>query len=361
MVILKRFVLILILLSFGCTNTLHYTVDQNNLGAKIEHANTVVNEYFNDQHLPGMAVSIFMGDAVIWSKGFGYADVAQKFPVDPSTTKFRIGSVSKTLTAAALGDLYEKGILDFDAIVQNYVPDFPVKEYPITVRQVAGHIAGIRHFRGNEFMNTKPHSTIEECLAIFQNEPLLFKPGKYFNYSSYGWILMSAVVEGVSGKEFLGYMKQHVFDPLEMHDTVPEWSNKDIPNLTRFYEGDGYEIAPYVDNSYHWAAGGFVSTTEDLVRFGAAYLNYDFQSEETQQELMTPLTLENGESTNFGIGWITLEHNNQIWVGHAGSHKGGRTMFMINKEHRMVIAFAINRSYVGFDDLHWKLADIFLD
>ncbi len=210
-------------------------------------------------------------------------------------------------------------------------------------------------------MSTKLYSTIEERLTIFQDDPLLFKPGKYFNYSSYGWILISAVVEGASEEEFLVYMKQHVFDPLEMDNTVPEWSNKDILNLTRFYEGDGYEIAPYVDNSYEWAAGGFVSTTDDLVRFGAAYLDYDFQSEETQRELMTPLTLENGESTNFGIGWITWEHNDQIWVGHTGGHVGGRTMFMINKEHRMVIAFTINRSYVGFDDLHWKLADIFLD
>jgi CubicO group peptidase (beta-lactamase class C family) len=76
---------------------------------------------------------------------------------------------------------------------------------------------------------------------------------------------------------------------------------------------------------------------------------------------MTPLSLENGESTNFGIGWITWEHNDQIWVGHTGRHVGGRTMFMINKEHRMVIAFTINRTFVGFNDLHWKLADIFLD
>lgn len=329
---------------------------------KINEANTLVNTFVESKNLPGMAVSIYLGDAMIWSKGFGYADIENQIPVDPSLTKFRIGSVSKTLTAAAMGDLMVKDRLDPDTIVQTYVPDFPKKEYEITVRQVAGHTAGIRHYRGIEFMSSKLFKTIDEGLAIFEDDPLLFEPGTQYSYSSYGWNLISAVIEGASEEDFLGYMKQYVFDLLEMNNTVPEWTNQEIPNLTTFYvpDGDGNSVAPYVDNSYKWAGGGFVGTTEDLIKFGKAYLNFDYQPERVHKDLMTPLTLSDGESTNYGMGWRTWIHNGNTWVGHSGGSVGGSTMFLINKEHQMVIAYTINRSSVGFDDLHWKLADIFL-
>ncbi len=338
-------------------------VSAQGLQSKITEAEAIVRAFVENQNLPGMAVSVYLADEMIWSEGFGFANIDDEIPVDPSKTKFRIGSVSKTLTAAALGVLMEQDMLDPDTIVQTYVPHFPEKEYPITVRQVAGHIAGIRHYRGLEFMSTTMYATVDEGLTIFQDDPLLFEPGTLYSYSSYGWNLISAIVEGASEEDFLGYMKQHVFDPLEMNNTVPEWSNKEIPNLTSFYVplSGGNQQAPFVDNSYKWAGGGFVGTTEDLIRFGAAYLGSEYQSQETHEELMTPLTLQNGESTNYGMGWRTWSHENEKWIGHSGGSVGGSTMFLINKEHRMVIAYTINRSSVDFDGLHWALADIFLD
>lgn len=310
-----------------------------------------------------MSVSIFYEDTMVFSKGYGFADIESKTIVDPALTKFRIGSVSKTLTAAALGTLMDKDMLDPDTIIQTYVPHFPEKEYPITVRQVSGHIAGIRHYRGIEFMSSRLYETVDEGLTIFQDDPLLFEPGTQYSYSSYGWNLISAVVEGASEEEFLGYMKQYVFDPLGMVNTVPEWSNREIPHLTSFYvpDGDDNEIAPFVDNSYKWAGGGFVGTTDDLIRFGVAHLDYDFIGEESQSELMFPLELTNGESTNYGMGWRLWEHNGNFWVGHSGGSVGGSTMFMMNKQHRMIIAYTINRSSVGFDGLHFRLADIFIE
>jgi serine beta-lactamase-like protein LACTB len=329
---------------------------------KISQADSIVQAFYVNGQIPGMSVSVFMGDEVVWSKGYGFADLESQQPVDPALTKFRIGSVSKTVTAAALGRLIEEGKIDPDATVQTYVPDFPEKEWPITVRQVAGHTAGIRHYRGDEFMSNKLYATVDEGLAIFEDDPLLFEPGTQYSYSSYGWNLISAVIEGAAGEDFLPYMQREVFDALGMKNTVPEWSNRDIENLTSFYVPGplGIMPAPFVDNSYKWAGGGFVGTTEDLIRFGEAFLDYKYIDEETQQELMFPLELTNGESTNYGMGWRLLEHNGTYWVGHSGGSVGGSTMFILNKEHRIVIAYTINRSNVGFDALHFKLADVFL-
>ncbi len=330
------------------------------ISEKIEKTDSLVTAYFESKNHPGMAISIYLGDGMIFSKGYGYADVKEQTPVNPPTSRFRIGSVSKTLTSVGMGVLMQEGKLDPDEIIQTYVPHFPEKEYPITVRQVAGHIAGIRHYIGSEFMSRKLYRTVDEGLTIFQDDPLLFEPGTQYSYSSYGWNLISAVVEGASGENFLPFMKEEVFDPLGMNNTVPEWSNQDIPNLVSFYEQDNSK-ADFVDNSYKWAGGGFVGTTEDLIRFGVGMMDYEFLNEEVQEELMFPLETSDGNSTNYGMGWSLMQHNGEYWTGHSGGSVGGSTMFLMNKKHKMIIVYTINRSSAGFENLHFKIADIFLD
>ncbi len=336
-----------------------YAQDYSDL---IQKADSVVQVYFNENSLPGMSVSIFTGDDIIFSKGYGFADIENKIPVDPSKSKFRVGSVSKTFTATGLGLLIQQNKVDPEATIQTYVSGFPDKKWPITVKQVSGHIAGIRHYRGDEFMSDKKYETIDEGLEIFEDDPLLFEPGTQYQYSSYGWNLISAVIEGASGQDFLPYMKTEVFEPLGMNNTEADWADKEITNRVKFYiwRSGQNEEAPYVDNSYKWAGGGFVGTTEDMIRFGEAHFDYDFLDEETQELMMTPQQLSNGESTNYGMGWSYLNHRNTHWIGHSGGSVGGSTMFLINKKHNMIIAYAINRSGVSFNDLHFKIADIFI-
>lgn len=329
----------------------------------IEKADSLVQSFADGKSVPGMSVSVFIGENMIWSRGYGFSDVEGQIPVNPSLTKFRIGSVSKTLTSVGMGLLMQEEKINPDKLIQAYVPEFPEKQYPITVKQVAGHIAGIRHYEGGEFMSRKLYPTINSGLEIFKDDPLLFEPGTEYSYSSYGWNLISAVIEGASEEEFLPFMDEKVFQPLGMNNTVPEWSNKEIPNLTKFYISGaiGNTEASFVDNSYKWAGGGFVGTTEDLIRFGKELLDYDFLNEETQEQLMFPQETTDGSSTNYGMGWRSWINNNRYWVGHSGGSVGGSTMFLMNKQHRIIIAYTINKSNVGFDSLHFKIADIFLN
>ena len=210
--------------------------------------------------IPGVQVAVAINGTLVWSEGFGYADAARRRPVTRAT-QFRIGSVSKPLTAATVALLYEQGKLDLDAPVQRYVPTFPDKGYPITTRQLAGHLAGIRHYRDREFFQTRHFATVRDGLAIFQDDSLLFPPGTRFSYSSYGWNLVSAVVEGAAGQDFLSYISARVFRPLGLTHTAPDRSDSLIPERTQFYDPDSngaYHVAPTVDNSYKWARGGFV-------------------------------------------------------------------------------------------------------
>ncbi|PYP40360.1 MAG: hypothetical protein DMD48_03810 [Gemmatimonadetes bacterium] len=303
-------------------------------------------------NIPGFALAVAVDGKLVWSEAFGYADLDAKRPAT-TATQFRIGSVSKPLTADAVAQLYEAGKLDLDAPVQRYVATFPDKGAPITTRLLGGHLAGIRHYQGNEFLLNQRFPTVTAGLAIFQNDPLVAPPGTRYSYSTYGFDLISAVVEGASGEQFLAYMSRHVFRPLGMTSTAPDKNDSLIPNRTRFYQRTGsgqFVPAPAVDNSYKWAGGGFLSTAEDLVRFGSAHLSPGYLKAATLELLFTPQHTTSGEATPYGIGWFvatdTLAHRTAY---HGGSSVGGTTMFGIDRDSRVVIALVTNLSDARID------------
>jgi serine beta-lactamase-like protein LACTB len=302
--------------------------------------------------IPGFAIAVAVDGKLVWSEAFGYADLEAKRLATPAT-QFRIGSVSKPLTADAVAQLYESGKLDLDAPIQRYVPSFPDKKATITTRQLGGHLAGIRHYKGDEFVLNQRFPTVTAGLAIFQNDALVAPPGTRYSYSSYGFNLISAVVEGAAKQDFLAYMSRHVFKPLGMTSTAPDKNDSLIVNRTRFYErtADGRFVpAPLVDNSYKWAGGGFLSTAEDLARFGSAYLSPGHLKAATLELLFTPQRTRSGEVTRYGIGWfIETDRLDHRYVWHGGGSAGGTTLFGVDRGSRVVFALVTNLSNAGLE------------
>ena len=311
----------------------------------IERARALLDERIGE--LPGLSVAVGLDGAIVWSQGFGWADIEQRIPVRPSS-KFRVGSVAKPMTAALLALVLQDGKLDLDAPVQRYVPSFPEKSAPVTTRQLAGHVAGIRHYRGDEFFSSRYYGTVLEGLEIFQDDDLLFEPGTDYHYSSYGWNLVSAVIEGATNVSYLRQMDERVFEPLGMEDTVPDENRLIVLDRVRPYvrnEDGRFENAPYVDNSYKWAGGGFVSTAEDLVRFGFAHLEPGFLEAKTLELLHTSQKTRNGEETGYGIGWRSwTDEGGRAVVGHGGGSVGGTTRLAVYPEHGLVVALITNLS-----------------
>ena len=301
--------------------------------------------------IPGLALAVAVDGKVMYSESFGYADLEERVPVWP-TTKFRIGSISKPLTATALMQLVEAGKLDLDAPVQKYVPSFPDKGAPITVRMVAGHLGGIRHYRGDEMNIQRHYDNVLEGLKIFEDDPLVSPPGTKFNYSSYGFNLLSAVIESASGEPFLKYMQEHVFTPMGLVHTVADQNTQIIEQRSRFYElaKDGHqENAPYVDNSYKWAGGGFLSTAEDLVRFGSTILQGGFLKAETLQTMFTAQKTNSGEVVDYGIGWVIHKsQSGKLVYGHSGGSVGGTSQLILYPETHIVVALVTNLSDKGW-------------
>jgi CubicO group peptidase (beta-lactamase class C family) len=159
--------------------------------------------------------------------------------------------------------------LDLDAPIRRYVPDFPEKGRVITTRQLLGHLGGLRDYSAAESgqLDRDVYHSVAESLKRFKDDPLAATPGTKWVYSPYGYVLVSAAIEGATGKNFLSFMHDSVFLRLGMHDTTADESDRIIPNRARWYTvaADGsYRNTPYEDLSYKWAAGGFLSTARTL-------------------------------------------------------------------------------------------------
>jgi len=315
--------------------------------APIARARAFIRDTMAALGAPGASVTVMRHGKVIWSEGFGFADLEQGVAVTP-LTRFRVGSVSKALTSVAVGALVESGRLDLDAPVQRYVPSFPRKRWPITSRQLGGHLAGIRHYRGEgELVVHRKYPDVVSALDIFAGDSLLFEPGTKFSYSSYGFNLLSAVVEAAAGEPYLAFMQRRVFDAAELRHTVADQVDSIVPNRARWYtrgsNGGGIVNAPATDNSYKWAGGGFLSTTEDLVHFGDALLHGRLLQPSTVTLLWTSQRSSDGKDTRYGIGWfIDRDDAGRTVVSHSGGSVGGTAMLMIYPDQDLVIAVLVN-------------------
>jgi CubicO group peptidase (beta-lactamase class C family) len=324
----------------------------------------IAEQFLETSGVSGLAITVGTAEQILWSQGFGYADLEQDVPIDPVRTRFRVGSTAKSMTAVAIGQLYEDGRLDLDAPIQTYVPAFPQKAGTITTRLLAGHLAGIRHYANNaEFVSAVPYDSVSEALAIFADDPLLFPPGSEFGYSTYGYNLISAVVEGAAGENFLDYMSKNVFGPAGMDSTVPDRVYPLIPHRSRYYwmrDGDIVN-APWVDNSNKWAGGGFLSTSEDLVRFGQAHLSDTLLNRQTIEMLWTSQRTSAGKKTGYGMGWFVAKDNaNRKIIRHAGGSIGGTTELRIYPDQDLIVVVIANTAPANVRPLATDIAKHFL-
>ena len=300
----------------------------------VEGARRAVRVGISEQNLPGLSVAVGVGDELVWAEGFGWANLDGKVPVSPATG-FRIGTASTVLTSAAVGLLLEQDRLQLDAPIQTYVAEFPNKPWPVTVRQLLGHVSGLGNDGGDEGPLYGTHcERPAEALDAFADSSLRFEPGTDYRFSSYGWIVVSAAVEAAAGQSFLRVMRERVFEPLGMRDTRPDFADESparraTPYFPRYSADPRYGPDPMrpVDYSCYAGASVFVSTPSDLVRFGLAISNGRLLRPETVRLLQTSLRLPSGKETGYGLGWdletITLAGRPTDVVGHDGDSLGG--------------------------------------
>lgn len=320
-----------------------------------------LNVYMMWDKVPGISVG-FLKDGVVWIEGFGYSDLENLVPAKPESA-YRLASITKTITAMAVLQLMEKGKIDLDAEVQRYVPYFPRKKWPITVRQLLGHIGGISHYKNYDLEgHIKIHKDTEEAIAIFQDFPLVAEPGTRYNYSSYGYNLLGAVIEGASGQPYGDYIKQHIFEPLGMRDSRLDDPADIIPNRVRGYRLVNGQLknSEYVDISSRFAGGGTRSTVVDLLKYAIGILDRKLLQAETYRQMFTPMILKNAKYTTYGMGWNVRPMNGHFCIQHGGSQAETKTFLLIFPTERFVVAIASNLESFDRSFYATRLAELVL-
>jgi serine beta-lactamase-like protein LACTB, mitochondrial len=323
---------------------------------RIENA---VSKFMASTHVPGVSVAVVENGEYEWSSGFGLADAENNAPASEHTL-FRLASISKSLTATAAMVLWERGKLDLDAPVQKYCPAFPQKPWPITTRQVMGHLAGIRHYKSGsqddlEVGNTKHFDNpIQAGLDFFKNDALLSEPGKRFHYSTQGYTLVGCVIEGASGAKYVDFMRQNIFVPAHMDQTQVDDRFAIIPYRTRFYqktESGTVRNADFLDSSYKIPGGGWLSSSEDMARFEVAILNDKLLKRATRDPMWTPLKPSDGSKDSYGLGWGVSDQVGVMAVGHNGGQQGTSTAFLIAPAQRDGVVVLTNMEGTNPSDL----------
>ena len=298
---------------------------------------------------PGLSLTVAAGGKIVWSVSCGYADVRSRRPVT-AHTRFRIGSVSKPLTATALADYAESGRVDLDTRIDRYV-DFPSRGGAITLRRLAGHLAGIRHYESRgEAVNRRHFASVTASLALFAGDPLVADPGTRFSYSSYGYDVIGAGLERVSGRGFASLMREVVLAPAHMRETTLA----SAPRAARatFYEVEGsggVRVSPPIDLSDRLPAGGFLSTADDLARFGVALTDGTLVAKETAAMMFTSQRTTAGDETGYGLGFEVHPSPVGLFVGHTGAVAGGTAALLIHVPTRTVLALTTNLGYATAD------------
>jgi len=322
---------------------------------QMETANKLMEEAMKKDYLPSLSVAVMKEDKVVFAKALGYADLENNVAATTESV-YRIGSISKSITAVLIMALQEKGKLNINSQVQLYCADFPEKEFPITVKQLLCHQGGIRNYKSNlEDRSTIHYASSQEAIRIFKNDSLIVKPGTEYKYSTFGYTLLGCAIEGVVHDSYENALKQYVLNPSGMVQTTLDDFIKVIPHRVHQYwrgENNTWINTVTVDLSNKYPGGGILSTPIELTRFGNTLLEGKLINLNSLEALWESQKNSNGVSTNYGLGWRVSEDQNEVF--HGGSSTGGESYLYIQRDKKIVVAFMTNSD--GWSKPRHKLA-----
>ena len=327
----------------------------------------IIDNYYStlkEKGYPGIAVLVAQDGKVQYKKGFGYADIKDKVVVTPDT-KFRIGSVTKQFTGAAILKLQENNLLSVNDKLSKFIPDFPRGD-EVTIHELLTHTSGIHSYTGKPDFLEKVIKTIspDSLIAFFKNDPYDFNPGDRFLYNNSGYFLLGYIISKVSGKTYDAYLKETFFDPLGMRNTGVHYAGIKLDHEAKGYtkKGDKYEEALNWDMSWAGAAGALYSTVDDLFKWNQALYGGKVISEKSLQAALTPVVLKGNAPTpqKYGYGLGLNEYRGTDLISHGGGLHGFLTMLAYYPEEKMTVVMFTNTSdpEINFDPN--KIAEAFV-
>ena len=273
----------------------------------------------------GLSIGVARGDEVLHLKGYGLIDLENSVPASEKSV-YRIGSITKMFTAAAILQLVEKGDLSLDDPLTKFFPDYPSPGERVTVRHLLNHTSGIVSFTSLPDHRAGMRRDLEhdEVVARFRDLPFRFSPGEKFEYCNSGYYLLGVIIETVSGQKYEDFLTEHILEPLGLNATVYDRHGRIIPNRARGYAiwGERRFNAPFVSMTQPFAAGALASTAGDLIRWQRALVGGEVLKAETFGQMTAPGRLANGKETRYGFGCFLESFEGGTVVRHGGGIPG---------------------------------------
>lgn len=337
----------------------------------VRQARQIVRTTIAANNLAGLSVAVGIDGDLVWTEGFGLADLEERSPATPDL-RFRTGTAAVLFTSTAIGLLLDEGRLQFDDEVQKYVPQFPRQPWPVTIRQVMAQVAGFPFEDPDNGVLTSSHcARPADAVPLFTKDPIQFQPGTQFRESTFGWVLLSAVVEAAAGQPFLSFLDERIFRPLGMSDTFKEIitdrpASAATPYNPRFAANPTYGLTPLptFDYSCHAGSNGFLSTASDFARFGMAINRGQLLRPGTVRLFQTPQHLTSGALTPYGLGWelktVILADRPVQAAGYSGHFWVEDVASLLTFPDRgLVVAVMSNVSFAGTPAIAERIAQTF--
>lgn len=274
---------------------------------------------------PGAAVIAVRKGKVLLRKGYGLADLEFGIPIEPDMV-FRIGSVTKQFTAAAILMLEEQGKLSVTDPITRFLPDYPTQGRQITIEHLLTHTSGIRSYTSMPEWQPlwRKDFALGELIDFFKNQPMDFAPGERWLYNNSGYVLLGAIIEKASGRTYEQFVQENIFDRLGMKHSFYDRTERIIPRRVRGYQrsAHGYQNAPYLSMTQPYAAGSLASSVDDLALWNEALWSNRLLKKETLARAHTPYVLKDGRATKYGYGWTIASYGSHRTVEHSGGING---------------------------------------
>lgn len=318
-------------------------------------------EHLDEGVQPGVAVMVIRDGTPVFSEGFGYADLERRIPLDERSA-FRLGSVSKQFTAMAIMVLADAGKLDYDEPLIDYVPQ--LAKYPgVKIRHLLTHTAGLPDYYD--------HIDPSAGMPVNSDIPALyeslggpeFTPGDRYEYSNPAYELLALIVERVSGQTFAEFLRERVFEPAGMDDSlVFDHTEPEIANRVYGYEptADGFRLHDFNQLNHVVGAGGVYATLEDFIAWDRALYEDEIVSEKALHEAFKRHKLNNGDEIDYGFGWRVEDYRGYRRLRHGGTWVGFRAAIARYTDERLTIVLLSNRGDTETDPLIDAITDIYL-
>ena len=348
--------------------------------SQLHAARKIVDGLLAADPIPALSIAVMHRDQLLWAEAFGTADLELGVPATPAH-RFRLGSVSKVITATLAATLAADGAIDLDSAISNYMPDLPAPHRATTLRMLLTHRGGIRHYEDKDWsleapgpIDRRQYLSSADVLAVFIDDPLVAPPGTQVLYSTFGYTLASLVLEAATKVRFLDLVQREIATRIPMQSLVADAPASIVAlRVSGYQSGDiTRKVLPDFDGrwaniaqsnpAYKWAGGGLMTTMADLARFGAAHLAPGKLPAAALKTLFTVYTSATDRSPPLGLGWrIDADAVGRMRWHHAGGQDGARASLVVYPAQELAIAFATNVTAFPADVLapSAALADVF--